>query len=261
MAYINLIPTPIQNIFFLNYLNNNIMLTQNFQNLIQLVTGRDFIIDTTDNEIFFEKQYEIIRVLPASKRAVGFSWKTPKSDEKMLRSFITAFTSKYREPNPANYKTCAPYFSPSWDQMTIEKAMYIAKTEGMALGIITLFQQDLIKKPAEQVVNVERLGLETSNIKQLDTIEASIALGLSEEKMVNVLSKYIRGDKSPLYAHLIQDCDDFDDKEYATSEKIKEKLISFKACSGEEVLSILSSDLLENIKSAGESIELVGNNE
>ena len=97
------------------------MLTQNFQNLIQLVTGRDFIIDTTDNEIFFEKQYEIIRVLPASKRAVGFSWKTPKSDEKMLRSFITAFTSKYREPNPANYKTCAPYFSPSWDQMTIEK--------------------------------------------------------------------------------------------------------------------------------------------
>ena len=54
---------------------------------------------------------------------------------------------------------------------------------------------------------------------------------------------------------------DFDDKEYATSEKIKEKLISFKACSGEEVLSILSSDLLENIKNAGESIELVGNNE
>jgi hypothetical protein len=149
----------------------------------------------------------------------------------------------------------------SSDQMTIEKAMYIGKTEGMALGIITLFQQDLIKKPAEQVVNVERLGLETSNIKQLDTIEAFIDLGLSEEKMVNVLSKYIRGDKSPLYAHLIQDWDDFDDKEYATSEKIKEKLISFKACSGEEVLSILSSDLLENIKSAGESIELVGNNE
>jgi len=84
----------------------------------------------------------------------------------------------------------------SSDQMTIEKAMYIGKTEGMALGIITLFQQDLIKKPAEQVVNVERLGLETSNIKQLDTIEAFIDLGLSEEKMVNVLSKYIRGDKS-----------------------------------------------------------------
>ena len=27
----------------------------------------------------------------------------------------------------------------SSDQMTIEKAMYIGKTEGMALGIITLF--------------------------------------------------------------------------------------------------------------------------
>ena len=42
---------------------------------------------------------------------------------------------------------------------------------------------------------------------------------------------------------------------------VNQKLISFKACSGEEVLSILSPDLLENIKSAGESIELVGNNE
>ncbi len=97
------------------------MNTQNFQNLIQLVTGRDFLIKTNDTELQFEKEYCIYRILPVSGRSVHFFWKTPKSDEKMLRSFITSFASKYREPNPANYKTCAPYFSPSWDEMTTEK--------------------------------------------------------------------------------------------------------------------------------------------
>jgi len=97
------------------------MTTLNFQNLIQLITGRDFIIKTTDVELKFETEYCIYRMLPVSQRPVSFMWKTPKADEKMLRSFITAFTSKYREPNPANYKTCSPYFSPSWDEMTAEK--------------------------------------------------------------------------------------------------------------------------------------------
>ena len=97
------------------------MTTSNFQNLIQLITGRDFMIKTDDSEIQFEKEYYIYRILPVSQRAVSFMWKTPKADEKMLRSFITAFTSKYREPNPANYTTCSPYFSPSWDEMTAEK--------------------------------------------------------------------------------------------------------------------------------------------
>lgn len=96
------------------------MTTNNFQNLIQLITGRDFIIKTNDADIQFEKEYCIYRILPVTQRPVSFFWKTPKADEKMLRSFITAFTSKYREPNPANYTTCSPYFSPSWDQMTAE---------------------------------------------------------------------------------------------------------------------------------------------
>jgi len=97
------------------------MQTSNFQNLIRLVTGRDFTIKTTDVELQFETEYYIYRILPASKRSVSFMWKTPKADEKMLRSFITAFSSKYREPNPANYTTCSPYFSPSWDEMPTEK--------------------------------------------------------------------------------------------------------------------------------------------
>ena len=97
------------------------MNTLNFQNLIKLITGREFIIKTTDTELQFEAEYYIYRVLPVSQREISFMWKTPKADEKMLRSFITAFTSKYREPNPASYTTCAPYFSPSWDEMTAEK--------------------------------------------------------------------------------------------------------------------------------------------
>jgi hypothetical protein len=97
------------------------MNTVNFQNLIQLITGRDFLIKTDDSELQFAKEYCIYRILPVTKRSVSFMWKTPKADEKMLRSFITSFTSKYREPNPANYKTCSPYFSPSWNEMTAEK--------------------------------------------------------------------------------------------------------------------------------------------
>lgn len=97
------------------------MQTQNFQNLIRLVTGRDFIIKTEDTELEFEKEYCIYRTLPVTARTVSFYWKTPKADEKMLRSFITAFTSKYREPDPAAYTTCAPYFSPSWNERTAEQ--------------------------------------------------------------------------------------------------------------------------------------------
>lgn len=96
------------------------MQTENFKNLIQLITGRDFSINTQDEEIQFEKEYSIYRVLPITGRHIYFSWKTPKAEDKMLRSFITTFTSKYREPNPKNYTTCAPYFSPSWDEMPPE---------------------------------------------------------------------------------------------------------------------------------------------
>lgn len=100
------------------------MTTSNFQNLIQLVTGRDFTIKTNDVELQFETEYYIYRILPVTKYTASFTWKTPKAEDKMLRSFITAFTSKYREPNPANYTTCSPYFSPSWDEMTAEKQEY-----------------------------------------------------------------------------------------------------------------------------------------
>jgi len=93
------------------------MNAQQFTNLIQLVTGRDFKINTEAVDLLPETEYTVYRTLPLTNRHICFNWKTPKVDEKFLRSFITAFTSKYREPNPANYKCCAPYFSKAWDDM------------------------------------------------------------------------------------------------------------------------------------------------
>jgi hypothetical protein len=93
------------------------MQTAQFQSLIQLITKRDFLIKTNDDELLLETEYYIYRVLPLTNRKISFKWVTPKTDDKMLRSFITAFTSKYREPNPNAYRCCYPYFSPAWKDM------------------------------------------------------------------------------------------------------------------------------------------------
>jgi len=79
------------------------MNTQNFQNLIQAITGRELIINTSDIEIQTEKEYYIYKIFPLTQRKSGFNWKTAKTEEKMLRSFITAFCNKYIEPNPKTY--------------------------------------------------------------------------------------------------------------------------------------------------------------
>jgi len=100
------------------------MKTTQFINLIQLATGRDFQIDTQDAELINEKDYFVFRKLPITSKVISFKWTTPKAEEKYLRSFITAFTTKYREPDPAAYTTCSPYFSPAWNEMTAEKQEY-----------------------------------------------------------------------------------------------------------------------------------------
>lgn len=100
------------------------MKTEQFTNLIQLATGRTFQIATEDQEFVNEKDYFVFRKLPITGKIISFKWTTPKTDEKYLRSFITAFTTKYREPNPAAYTTCSPYFSPSWNEMEPIKQEY-----------------------------------------------------------------------------------------------------------------------------------------
>lgn len=94
------------------------MKKENFEKLIQFATGRDFVINTSDTEIEGGKEYHIYRTLPHTHRHVSFKWKAALNEEKMLRSFITSFTTKYREPNPAAYTTCAPYYSKSWHEKT-----------------------------------------------------------------------------------------------------------------------------------------------
>lgn len=105
------------------------MKTDNFTRLVQSVTSRPFTFSIRNGfrdmkpvgeEIACESQYFVGYTLPLSGQLVGFDWKTPKADEKMLRSFITAFTSKYREPDPATYVS-DPYGAKSWDEMTAEK--------------------------------------------------------------------------------------------------------------------------------------------
>lgn len=75
----------------------------NFVKLVQAVTQRDFQIATDDQDLDVNKTYYVYRKLPITGRTVGFNWHTPKTIEKMLGSFVTAFANKYKEPNPAAY--------------------------------------------------------------------------------------------------------------------------------------------------------------
>ena len=79
------------------------MNTINFVKLINLLTNRDFHVKTDDTEIQVSKEYIVYRELPISKRQISFTWKTPANEENIIRSFITTFTTKYREPNPKAY--------------------------------------------------------------------------------------------------------------------------------------------------------------
>lgn len=97
------------------------MRIDNFIKLIQAVTGRDFTIKTNDINIEFGKKYQVYRILPLTERTISFEWLTPLNVDKLLRSFITAFTSKYREPNPVSYNYMAKTYG--------EKSLWINKTD------------------------------------------------------------------------------------------------------------------------------------
>jgi len=95
------------------------MKTENFIKIINSITGRDFKVKQGIEEIGLESEYYIYRVLPVSKRTVGFIFKTPKKEETLIKTFITQFTSKYFEPDPASYDG-SYYGSTSWDNMSEE---------------------------------------------------------------------------------------------------------------------------------------------
>lgn len=79
------------------------METKKFEKLIQAITAREFKIHTEDENIIFGKEYWIYKKLPITERKISFKWVAPTVDDKILRSFITAFTTRYKEPNPDSY--------------------------------------------------------------------------------------------------------------------------------------------------------------
>ena len=136
------------------------MQTANFQKLIQLVTGRDFIIDTKSEDLQFETEYLIYRILPVTKRTVSFVWKTPKTEDKMLRSFITSFTSKYREPNPRAYDYSARTYGEQykWENRTAEDKEFAYMHHAS-----NMYSKDALLKQVED--NFSKDGISTGLIK------------------------------------------------------------------------------------------------
>jgi len=94
------------------------MKTENFQKLIQAITGRDFIINTNDEELILEKEYWVYRTLPITNKDVGFYFITPKVEEKLLKVFITSFINKYFEPNPQAYNKTYGGIKYTWEEKT-----------------------------------------------------------------------------------------------------------------------------------------------
>ena len=97
-----------------------------FQSLIQAITKRPFLIKTSDENIQTEKEYYIYYTLPLTGIDAKFYWKTSKKKKKLLRSFITAFTSKYREPNPRAYDYMVRTYGESakWENYTDKQKEY-----------------------------------------------------------------------------------------------------------------------------------------
>ena len=81
-----------------------------FKKLIQAVTGRELTFKDTATDIPLDSKIAIYRPWKNGQSAFSFEWKTPKKEDALLRSFITAFCSKYREPDPETYaRNCSTY--------------------------------------------------------------------------------------------------------------------------------------------------------
>jgi hypothetical protein len=94
------------------------MKTNQFQELIQAVTGRQLILDNPLEEIPLGSKVSIRR--PYGHKGVEtvhtFDWKTPKKEDSLLRSFITAFCSKYKEPDPETYSRNFKIYGDTWEK-------------------------------------------------------------------------------------------------------------------------------------------------
>ena len=91
------------------------MKTKNFIKLINAVTGRDFQTNAGE-EIKLNSEYYVFKILPINQMKIGFMFKTPKREESLIKSFITQYSNKYLEPNPAKYD--GRYGGIKWENKT-----------------------------------------------------------------------------------------------------------------------------------------------
>jgi hypothetical protein len=80
------------------------MKTQQFQDLIQAITGRPLTFKIQTEEIPLDSVVMVFRPWKPGETTLAFTWKTPKKEDSLLRSFITTFCTKYREPDPDTYE-------------------------------------------------------------------------------------------------------------------------------------------------------------
>lgn len=85
-----------------------------FQELIQAVTGRPLTVSTSLDEIPLDSKIAIHRPWKEEQTRLSFDWKTPKKEDSLLRSFITAFCSNYLEPDPKTYSRNCSCYGDTW---------------------------------------------------------------------------------------------------------------------------------------------------
>jgi hypothetical protein len=85
------------------------MQTSQFEKLIQAVTGRPLLLSLTSEEIPLSGTVAVLRPHKPGTTAEAYEWKTPSKEDSLLRSFLTAFCSRYLEPDPASYTDWAKH--------------------------------------------------------------------------------------------------------------------------------------------------------
>ena len=124
------------------------MKNSQFEKLIQEITGRNFILNDSAENIEPGKKYQVTRKLPITGRRVGFEWTAAKCEDKLLRSFVTAFCSKYKEPNPAGYNKEYGGKIYTWDEKTPEQKEY-----AYSHHVANMYSKDALMKQIEENFN------------------------------------------------------------------------------------------------------------
>jgi hypothetical protein len=90
------------------------MQANQFEKLIQSVTGRPLTLSIDAEEVPLDSTVKVFRPRRLGETVRAFEWKTPKKEDSLLRSFITAFSSKYLEPDAETYSRNCSVYGDTW---------------------------------------------------------------------------------------------------------------------------------------------------